>query len=117
MLGGFVSIGAGLLVCVFQAIAGVGIRLLLAHGEGNYMVSLSEVNTHHCSCCGQAGVKDKFDYCYKCMMKWRKVYLSCLKYGWSKESAVKRADESYPRKYARDGSLLAEFPSDSVAAK
>ena len=81
------------------------------------MVSLSEVNTHHCPCCGQDGVKDKFDYCYKCMMKWRKVYLSCLKYGWIKEEAVKKADESYPRKYDRAGSLLAEFGSVSVGSQ
>jgi hypothetical protein len=70
------------------------------------MVLTSEVDTHHCPCCGLPGVKDTYDYCYKCMMKWRKVYMSCLRYGWRKESAVRRADDNYPRKYARDGHVL-----------
>lgn len=64
------------------------------------------VREHCCPCCGRSGVKEGYDYCYICMMKWLKVYRSCLGYGWNRDSAIKRADESYPRKYDNAGKLL-----------
>jgi hypothetical protein len=64
-----------------------------------------EIGYHCCPCCGRGHVKNEYDYCYGCMMKWKKVFESCVSGGYSNEMACRKADEAYPRRFPR-GEIL-----------
>jgi hypothetical protein len=51
---------------------------------------------HWCPSCNVQQVEDVYMRCFSCQRKWRYVYDQCLKYGWPKDLAIRKANGSYP---------------------
>lgn len=60
------------------------------------VVADQELGTHICPSCNQVEVKNNFNRCYGCYIKWKSVVNKCVQGGMEIQSAREKADEFYP---------------------